>query len=104
MNFEISFKGMDKELNDDLYERYFPDYVHLLMQVIDLYDSLNLAHELVTMNYQMSWCGKTHYMSGYYERVKAGDLDPDNANFNYEKTTCPSCIDRFALSSLGALP
>lgn len=103
MNFEISFEGMDREINDDLYRVHFPEYMHLYYKqeehMRELIPGLRYESPLL-----MSWCGMFHYETYFLGRLKKGKLDPVMLTTFYDKVTCPTCIDRLVFSTLGNLP
>lgn len=101
MNFEISFKGMDKEINDDLYETFFPDYVHMLYETA----KISILDHCFMDGVWSSYCGLTAYSTGrYFSSNIKGDLDLSMTTHNDEQVTCPTCLENFMITAFMRLP
>jgi hypothetical protein len=104
--FDISFRGMDEEVNDSLYRVHFPPYTHFLYeppepqsQAAMMLDSLVFDGPLI-----MSYCGSMYWKSIYGVFEGKDKLDPATLVDDPEDITCPTCIERFVFSTLGSLP
>lgn len=104
--FDISFRGMDKEVNDSLYGVHFPEYMHILYeppeplsQAAMMVDSLIFDGPLI-----MSHCAKMYWTSRYGVYNEKDKLDPATLVDDPEDATCPTCIERFVFAALRNLP
>lgn len=104
--FDISFRGMDKEVNDSLYRVHFPEYTHLLYTPPEpkspsevMLDAMIFDGPII-----MAHCGKVSWKSRYGVYKGKDRLDPATLVDDPEDATCPKCIEYFVFATLRDLP
>lgn len=105
-DISISFRGMDKEVNDSLYRVHFPEYTHILYTppVPKSMSEAMLDALIFEGPIYMAHCGKVSWKSRYGVYKGADKLDLATLVDDPEDATCPKCIEYFVFATLRDLP